>query len=83
MNMGNDIKESLANVYEGGKTPAQAVFDRLADIVCDGKRVKLIGLATSLSMPSGIDTTHVTITREEVSWLLFALSAPMLSFVPK
>lgn len=38
---------------QGGKPAAQAFFERLADLVCEGKRVKLIGLAETLSMPSG------------------------------
>ena len=51
---------------QGGKPAGQAFFERLADTVCEGKRVKLIGLAQSLSMPSGINTTHVSITHDHV-----------------
>ena len=51
---------------QGGKATGQAFFERLADAVCEGKRVKLISLAQSLSMPSGINTTHVSITHDHV-----------------
>ena len=51
---------------QGGKAAGQAFFERLVDTVCEGKRVKLIGLAQSLSMPSGINTTHVSITHDHV-----------------
>lgn len=51
---------------QGGKATGQAFFERLADAVCEGKRVKLIGIAQSLSMPSGINTTHVSITHDHV-----------------
>lgn len=51
---------------QGGKPAAQAFFERLADVVCEGKRIKLIGLAESLSMPSGINTTHVQVSPDKV-----------------
>lgn len=51
---------------QGGKAAGQAFFEKLTDVVCEGKRVKLIGLAQSLSMPSGVNTTHVTITHDQV-----------------
>lgn len=51
---------------QGGKAAAQPFFEKLADVVCEGKQVKLIGLAQSLSMPSGVNTTHVSITHDHV-----------------
>jgi hypothetical protein len=51
---------------QGGKSAGQAFFEKLADVVCEGKRVKLIGLAQSLSMPSGVNTTHISITHDRV-----------------
>lgn len=49
-----------------GKAEAQAFFERLAETVSDGKRVKLVGLAQSLSMPSGLKTTHIALTPDQL-----------------
>ena len=51
---------------QGGKEAAQAFFERFADIVCEGKNVKLIGLADTLSLPSGINTTHISLTHDKL-----------------
>lgn len=48
------------------KAAAQAFFERLAETTSDGKRVKLIAFAQSLSMPSGLNTTHISLTAEQL-----------------
>lgn len=58
---------------QGGKAAGQAFFERLTDVVCEGKRVKLVGLAQTLSMPSGVNTTHVSITHEHVHEDIYAV----------
>lgn len=47
---------------QGGK----AFFDKLANTVGEGKRVKLIGAAETLSLPSGLNATQITVTRDRV-----------------
>ena len=51
---------------QGGKPAAQAFLEKLAECVCDGKRVRSIVSAQTLSLPSGISTNHIAITQDKV-----------------
>ena len=51
---------------QGAKAVAQPFFEKLADVVCEGKRVKLMGFAQTLSLPSGTKSTHITMTQDKI-----------------
>ena len=51
---------------QGGQVAGQAFFERLAGIACEGERVKFVGLSQNLSMPSGVNTTQITVTNDKV-----------------
>ncbi|KAF2722764.1 hypothetical protein K431DRAFT_221415 [Polychaeton citri CBS 116435] len=61
------------DAIKGGKTASQTFFEKLAETTCDGKAIKLIGLARTLSLPSGIDTTHVQVDASQIKEDLHAV----------
>ncbi|KAF2454326.1 hypothetical protein BDY21DRAFT_353647 [Lineolata rhizophorae] len=50
----------------GGQSEAQALLDKLAHVVVEGKRVKLLALSESVSMPAKMHGTQLTITPNDV-----------------